>query len=87
MKILTNGTHRPGGFRVYESWADVKRATKALAKLGFNYFVPYLDVQGPALNFGKAEWVPSGMCHVNGTVGFKVPARSARMASTEGGAR
>lgn len=52
-------------WRYYKTWADVKRARKMLIKQGWNYFVLFKDVRGPALEFGKADWVPEGRVHTD----------------------
>jgi hypothetical protein len=36
-----------------------------LHPLRFNYFVRFKDVNGPALQFGHADWVPPGQTHVD----------------------
>lgn len=46
-------------------------AIRALARAGYNYFVPYKDTQSDfALQFGVANWVPAGQVHVDGGLGW-----------------
>ena len=52
--------------RIYASESDRRRAVQQLARHGYNYFVPFRDVQGVALQYGTANWVPAGQVHVDG---------------------
>lgn len=49
----------PSVTRVYRNEADRRRALTQLRRR-YNYFVPYLDVQGVALAYGCCNWKPVG---------------------------
>lgn len=46
----------PYGIVICGSWEAVANWIPRLRKLGCNYFVPYLDKHGPAIQFGFASW-------------------------------
>jgi len=53
--------------RGYDSQAARLKAIHQLAKEGFNYFVPFVEVRSKfALQFGIANWVRPGGVHVDG---------------------
>ena len=52
--------------RGYSSFSARLKAIHALARAGFNYFVPYRDVHAEfALQYGVADWVRPGSVHVD----------------------
>ena len=60
MKVLVKSFSR-----AYKTNADRKRAIKAFIRHGYDYFVCYMDTNGPiALQYGKKAWNP-GQVYVN----------------------
>jgi hypothetical protein len=46
------------GIHICTDWAAVANWVERLRKVGCNYFLAFQDVNGPALQFGYADWVP-----------------------------
>lgn len=58
MSMLSRDSHgRPQGILFCGSSQARDNWIERLRKLGVNYFVRFLDVQGPALQFCHSEWV------------------------------
>ena len=71
VKVSKNG--RRGGIRIYRTIEDRLHAVRDLQRLGFNYFVGYIDSgrHGRAgLSFGVAEWLPEGQVWVRDVHGL-----------------
>lgn len=50
------------GIIVCGSYEAVDNWIQRLRKIGLNYFVRFLDVRGPAIQYGYAEWAKTDCC-------------------------
>lgn len=53
-----------GGTRIYADKAQRSQGFEQLKANGWNYFVFFTDVKGPAIQYGQADWVKPGQIHV-----------------------